>query len=168
VIPRSGQYAIVSGSWIDSNPGAAHGYPLAEASFTKFVRLNDPSSIYIGVRGGTSFGNELVGVPAFSLGGPSAFAAYGQNELLTNQYYLFQAGYLRRLVRLPVLLGEAVYFNAVGEVGKVFSPPPLEIQAPADGALALVINTIFGPIEAGGAIGATGHRRVFFKLGRIF
>jgi NTE family protein len=167
VIPRSGQYAIVNGSWVDTSPGAAHAYPLAEGTVTKFVPLDAPSSVYFGARGGTTFGNQLVGIPAFSLGGPNSFAAYGQNELLTSQYYLFQAGYLRRLAKLPLLLGEAVYLNGTAEVGKVFAPP-FTSQVPGDGSLALLVNTVFGPVEFGGAFGAAGHRRVFFRLGRIF
>lgn len=167
VIPRTGQYAILNGSWIDANPGAAHSYPRADGMAVKFVRLDVPSSVYFGAHGGTSFGNELIGVPSFSLGGTNVFAAYGQNEILTNQYYQFQAGYLRRLIRIPVLLGDAVYLNGMAEAGKVFATP-FQSQLPADGVVALVVNTIFGPLEVGGAAGATGHRRVFFRLGRIF
>lgn len=167
VIPRNGQYAILNGSWIDANPGAAHPYPLADGLALKFVQLSAPSSVYFGAHGGTSFGNELVGVPAFSLGGTNVFAAYGQNEILTNQYYQFQVGYLRRLIRIPVLLGDAVYLNGTVEAGKVFATP-FRSQVPADGAAGLIVNTIFGPLEVGGAAGATGHRRVFFRLGRIF
>ena len=33
-------------------------------------------------------------MPQFLLGGANGFAAYGQNELLTEQYYSFQSGYL--------------------------------------------------------------------------
>ena len=167
VIPRSGQYAIVSGSWVDANPGAVHAYPMAESVVAKFIPLDNPSSIYFGAHGGTTFGNERVGVPEFSLGGTNVFAAYGQNELLTNQYYQFQAGYLRRLVRIPVLLGDAVYLNGVAEAGKVYGPP-FASEIPADGAVSLIVNTIFGPLKVGGAVGATGHRRVFIQLGRIF
>lgn len=167
VIPRTGQFGNLKGSWVDSNPGAAHDFPLAEGGMIKFFRVNAPSSVYFGARGGTTFGNELVGAPAFSLGGPNGFAAYGENELLTDQYYLFRAGYLRKVARLPVLLGEGVYFNGMAEVGKVFAPP-FKSQIPGDASLGLIVNTIFGPIEIGGAVGATGHRRIFFKLGRIF
>ena len=95
VIPRSGEYADISASWVDANPGAAHSFPTANGTLVKFIRLNTPSSVYFGASGGTTFGNELVGVPLFSLGGPNAFAAYGENELLTDQYYQFQTGYLR-------------------------------------------------------------------------
>ena len=167
VIPRSGQYMDISGAWVDANPGAAHSFPTSEGRLVKFVRLNDPSSVYFGARGGSTFGNERVGVPPFALGGSNAFAAYGQNELLTDQYYQFQAGYLRKVAKIPVLLGEGLYFNGLFEVGRVFAPR-FRSQTPGDVVGAILINTIFGPIEFGGAVGTAGHKRVFFKLGRIF
>jgi NTE family protein len=167
VLPRSGQYMDVSGTWVDANPGAAHSFPMSEGRATKFIRVNDPSSFYFGARGGTTFGNERVGVPPFALGGPNAFAAYGQNELLTDQYYEFHAGYLRKLAGLPVMLGEGLYFNGLFEVGRVFAPP-FRSQTPGDVVASLLVNTIFGPIQIGGAVGTAGHERVFFKLGRIF
>jgi NTE family protein len=167
VIPRSGQVMDIRGVWIDSNPGAAHSFPTSEGRVLKFVRLNDPSSVYLQARGGTTFGNQLVGIPPFALGGPNGFAAYGQNELLTDQYYLFQAGYIRKLAKLPVLLGEGIYLNSALEAGRVFAPP-FKTQTPGDVSVGLIVNTIFGPIEIGGAVGTAGHQRVFFKLGRIF
>lgn len=167
MIPRSGQYIDITGGWTDANPGAAHAFPVAEGRALEFVKLNEPTSVYFGARGGTTFGNQLVGVPQFWLGGSNGFQAYGQNELLTDQYYLLQAGYLRKMVKLPPLLGEGIYFNGMFEGGKVFAPP-FESQVPGDVIGALVVNTIFGPIEIGGAVGTAGHQRVFFKLGRIF
>ncbi len=167
VIPRSGQYMDISSVWVDANPGAGHSFPMSEGRLLKFIRLDQPSSIYLGARGGTTFGNQLVGVPPFSLGGSNSFAAYGQNELLTSQYYQFRAGYLRKVAKIPVLLGEGLYFNGGFEVGRVFFPP-FESQSPGDAVGALIVNTIFGPIEIGGAVGTSGHKRVFFKLGRIF
>ena len=167
VLPRSGQYMDISGTWVDANPGAAHSFPTSEGRVAKFFRVNDPSSIYFGARAGTTFGNERVGVPPFALGGPNAFAAYGQNELLTDQYYQFQAGYLHKVAKLPVLLGEGLYFNGLFEVGRVFAPP-FRSQTPGDVVASLLVNTIFGPIQIGGAVGTAGHDRVFFKLGRIF
>ena len=167
VIPREGQVGTFNTSWLDSNPGASHGFPLVEGHLLKLFRIGLPSSAYFSAAGGTSFGNERIGVPPFSLGASNYFAAYGQNELLTNQYYLFQTGYLRKVLKLPVLLGEGVYFNGLFEVGKVFAPP-FKSQVPGDISAAMVINTIFGPLSVGGAVGTAGHQRVFFKLGRIF
>ena len=71
------------------------------------------------------------------------------------------------MAKLPILLGEGLYFNGGFEVGRVFAPP-FRSQTPGDVIAALVVNTIFGPIEIGGAVGTAGHKRVFFKLGRIF
>jgi hypothetical protein len=167
VIPREGQVGTFNASWLDSNPGASHSFPLAEGRLLKLFRIGMPASVYFSATGGTSFGNERIGVPPFALGASNYFAAYGQNELLTNQYYLLQTGYLRKVLKLPVLLGEGVYFNAIFEVGKTFAPP-FKSQVPGDVSASVVINTIFGPLSVGGAVGTAGHQRVFFKLGRLF
>ena len=39
---------------------------------------------------------------------------------------------------------------------------------PTDGAVGLIVNTIFGPVEAAYAYGDTGHRKFFFRIGRLF
>ena len=167
VIPREGQAGTFNVSWLDSNPGASHSFPLAEGQLLKLFRIGMPASAYFSAAGGTSFGNERIGVPPFALGASNYFSAYGQNELLTNQYYLLRTGYLRKVLKLPVLLGEGVYFNGLFEVGKVFAPP-FKSQVPGDMSASIVINTIFGPLSVGGAVGTAGHQRVFFRLGRLF
>jgi NTE family protein len=167
VIPRSGQSVSLRTEWVDANPGALNAFPVAEGRVVKFLYLNRPNSLYFGSTGGTVFGYHDVGVPAFLLGGNNQFAAYGDNELLTNQYYAFQAGYLRQLINLPPLLGDNIYFHALFEAGQVFGQGSRQ-QTPSDVSGALVINTIFGPIAIGGAVGAAGHSRIFLKIGRIF
>jgi NTE family protein len=37
-----------------------------------------------------------------------------------------------------------------------------------DGAVGIIVNTIFGPVELAGAIGDYGRGRFFFRIGRIF
>jgi len=67
-------------------------------------------------------------------------------------------------------LGSSVNLLALFEVGKTYklpyavSPPNL----PIDGAAGLLVNTIFGPVEIGGAVGDYGHGRFFFSIGRAF
>ena len=167
VVPRAGQYMDLAGGWIDANPGALHSYPTSQGKATAFFRISSPASIYLSGSAGTTYGNTRTGVPQFSLGGVDGLYAYGQNELLTNQYYLFQAGYLRQLRDLPPLVGDKLYFNGIFEAGKVFASP-FNSQVPGDVVGSFIINTVFGPVTFGGAVGATGHQRVFFKLGRIF
>lgn len=167
VIPRRGQYAEITGGWVDANPAAPSGYGLSEGRASKFFQLSKPSSIYFTAFGGTTYGNTNTGIPPFSLGGRQDILAYGINELLTDQYYGMKAGYLRQLVQLPPLLGDKIYLNGIFEVAKVFGPP-IRSQVPGDVVGSIIINTIFGPVAIGGAVGTAGHQRVFFRLGRLF
>jgi NTE family protein len=109
-------------------------------------------------------------VPVFPLGGITHFVAYGTNELITNQYYLGQAGYIRTLKRLPALLGSTIDLIGMFELGKTWQLPngPKPPYLPGDVVGGLVVNTIFGPVEIGGAVGNYGHGKFFFQIGRIF
>jgi NTE family protein len=169
VIPRAGQALQFYTKWFNTNPASPGGFPLSEIQSRNFFRLSDPSSVFLNAYGGTSYGYKT-GIPAFSLGGSQRLVAYGTNELLTNQYFLFQLGYIRRLANLPPLLGDTVNLLAMYEVGKTYQLPigPKPPNLPMDGAVALIVNTIFGPVEVGGAVGNYGHGKFFFRVGRLF
>jgi NTE family protein len=168
-IPRAGQSFQLYAKWFNANPGAPQGFPLGEIQSQNFFRLNKPSSVFLNAYGGTSFG-YTVGIPAFSLGGTRLLLAYGNNELLTNQYVLGQLGYIRQLSKLPPLLGNTVDLLAMYELGQTYQLPngPKPPGLPGDFAGALVVNTIFGPVEVGGAVGNHDHQKFFFRIGRIF
>ena len=169
VVPRSGESVKFYTKYFNTNPGSPQGFPLSELQLQKFWRLSDPSSVFLGAHGGTSYGYKT-GVPAFSLGGVTHFVAFGENELLTNQYFLFQAGYIRKLLQMPPLLGSTIDFLGMFEVGKTYQIPnaPKPPYLPGDVAGALIVNTLFGPVEVGGAVGDYGHAKFFFQVGRIF
>jgi NTE family protein len=167
IIPRSGLDVHFRTQWYDANPNASSGFPLAETTITYFTPLNKPSSVFFSGFGGTTFNYHQTGFPPFSLGGSRDLAAYGSNEFLTNQYFLFKAGYIRRLWRLPPLLGDNFYAIGTYEIAKVYDLPNVS-SLPTDVSGALVVNTIFGPVVLGGAYGATGHQKFFFRIGRIF
>ena len=169
VVPRSGESVKFYTKYFNANPAASEGFPVSELHLQNFWRLSDPSSVFLNAYGGTSYGYKT-GIPAFSLGGVTHFLAFGENELLTNQYYLFQGGYIRKLLQMPPLLGSTIDFLATFEVGKTYQLPngPKPPYLPADAAGALVVNTLFGPVEVGGAVGDYGHVKFFFQVGRIF
>jgi NTE family protein len=169
VIPRSGNFLKFYTKYYHENPAAPHGFPLSELQIQNFFRISKPSSIFLTASGGSSYGFKT-GIPAFGLGGVTRFIAFGTNELLTNQYFLFQAGYIRTLKNLPPLLGSTIDFLGVFEVGKTYQLPsgPKPPYLPGDVAGALVVNTLFGPVEVGGAVGNYSHAKFFFQLGRIF
>ena len=164
VVPRSGEGIRFYTKYFNENPGTPHGFPLSELQLQNFFRLSSATSVFLNAYGGTSYGYKT-GVPLFNLGGVTRFVAFGTNELLTDQYFLFQTGYLRKLKSLPPLLGSTIDALGIFEVGKTYQPP---YKLPGDVAGALIVNTIFGPVEVGGAIGDYGHAKFFFQIGRIF
>jgi NTE family protein len=169
IVPRSGERLKFSTRYFDTNPGAPQGFPVSELEIQNFFRLSVPSSVFVNAYGGTSYGYKT-GVPPFLLGGGTRFAAFGTNELLTNQYFLFQTGYIRELKKLPPLLGSTIDFLGSFEVGKTYQLPngPKPPYLPGDVIGALIVNTIFGPVEVGGAVGNYGHGKFYFQIGKVF
>jgi NTE family protein len=169
VIPRSGTSLLMYTKGFNTNPAAPGPFPLSEIQAQQFFRLSAPSSVFVGAFGGSSYGYKT-GVPTFSLGGSQRLVAWNTNELLTNQYFLGQIGYIRELLKLPPFLGSSVNFLGLLELGKTYKlplgakPPNL----PMDVAAGLIVNTIFGPVEIAGAVGDYGHARFFFRIGRTF
>jgi NTE family protein len=172
VIPRSGQNLQADFYWTNTSPLAPKPYPAAEILSENFFRLNEPSSVFLNGFAGTTFNYYNTGLPQFSLGGSQRLVAYGVNELLMDKYFLFQVGYIRQLAKLPPLLGSGVYFLGVYEAAQVYGPPYTMVNKasgfPTDGAAGIVVNTIFGPVEAAYAYGDTGHHKFFFQIGRLF
>ena len=134
-----------------------------------FHRLNEPSSVFLRriCRNHLQLLNRRL--PQFSLGGSRELVAYGTNELLMDKYFLFQLGYIRQLAKLPPLLGSGVYFLGLYEAAQVYGPPSSMVNKasgfPTDAAAGIVVNTIFGPVEAAYAYGDTGHHKFFFRVG---
>jgi len=164
VVPRSGESIRFYTKYFNENPGAPHGFPLSELQLQNFFRWGDRTSVFLNAYGGTSYSYKT-GIPPFGLGGVTRFVAFGTNELLTNQYFLFQTGYIRKLKNLPPLLGSTIDALGMFEIGKTYQPP---FKLPGDVGGALIVNTIFGPVEVGGAVGDYGHAKFFFQIGRIF
>ncbi len=171
VLPRSGESIIFYTKYFNANPAAPHGFPLTDLQVQNFFRISDPSSVFLNAYGGSSFGYKT-GIPAFPLGGVNRFVAFGTNELLTDQYFLGQLGYIRELKKLPPLLGSSINFLGMFELGKTYQLPipnaPKPPYLPGDVVGAIIMNTLFGPVEVGGAVGDYGHAKFFFQVGRIF
>jgi NTE family protein len=148
-------------------------FTLAEAKIASYYPVSKSGSIILTAAGGTTFGASTltVDLQGFSLGGPFHLGSYGRNELLGNQYWLFQGGYEHRLLRFNPLLGEGLYAIGFMEGGKVYeninAADTLESEA-FDASFALVARTALGPIYVGAAGGDNAHRKWWFGLGRVF
>ena len=167
IIPRRGSDLHFSTRWTDANPGATSGFPVSELQMTLFKPVSKPASVFLAAQGGTTFTYHGTGLPPFSLGGSRNLVAYGSNEFLINQYFLFKAGYIHQLLELPPIVGDKLYAVVGYEAGKVYGLSNVS-SLPTDAYGGLIVNTLFGPVLIGGAYGATGHHKVFFRLGRVF
>jgi len=167
-IPRSGSNIETSVSRVQQNFLQSFEQLQLRASF--FQPIGEKSSIFITGTGGTAFntGVESMGLQFFTLGGPFQLGAYGQNQLLGNQFFLFQGGYERKLLGLSPFLGEGVYALSFVEVGKAFGYDNHVPRMPLDGSLALAARTALGPVFIGFSVGNGGYRKWWFGVGRIF
>jgi NTE family protein len=168
IVPRRGYTAETTFRWFDTSPGAPEGFPTMQAQLQYFRPITRPASLFFAAEGGTTFGTSDTGpVPQFFLGGPLRLSAYGTNELFGNQYYLFRVGYLHDLFTLPPFLGKKIYAIGSYEAGKMYGFPQ-ETAFPNDVAAGVLAETALGPLFIGGSYGDSGHRKLYFQLGRVF
>ena len=168
-MPRKGYFVQSRLEFYDANPSAAEHFPLAELRTGIFQPFQKTNSIFMIASGGSTMGYRHTGLPLFGLGGPQRLAAYGINELLTNQYFLFQPGYIRRLRELTPLLGENVYLITNYEIGKAYGAVnATDSRLPNDFNAAVLVQSFIGPVVFGGSVGDRGHHKFYFQLGRYF
>jgi NTE family protein len=167
IIPRSGGAIDLGVNYFDSYLNGNRHFASSEITLRAFKPVSDPATVFLTGSGGTDFNHRQQGLPSFNLGSPLRLAAYGRNEILTDQYFLFRAGYLHRLVDESPILARKIYAIGFYEAGKAYGVAN-ESRVPMDGAAGFLLETAFGPVLIGGSYGDTGHRKIFFQLGRVF
>jgi len=168
IVPRRGYTAETTFRWYDTSPGAPEGFPTMEGQVQFFQPVTTSASIFVTAQAGTTFGTRDTGpVPQFFLGGPLRLGAYGTNELHGDQYYLFRLGYLHDLFTLPPFLGKKIYAIGTYEFAKMYG---FRAQSgfPNDINVGVLAETAVGPLVIGGSYGDSGHRKLYFQLGRVF
>lgn len=138
----------------------------AEFEVSLFHPVARRDRVFLHAAGGTSFGAHPYD-EQFSLGGPFRLSAFRNDELTGASYTLAGAGYMRHLSRLPSWFGNQALLAIWGEAGKAFdfaSEPGWH----GDAVAGVIVDSIFGPIFAGGSIGSSGHRRLYVSLGPLF
>jgi len=172
IVPRKGVGIAGAFDFFDTRPAAQANVPVLQTTMQFFKPLHRLDSVYLRASGGTTFQVGKTGVPPFTLGGPLQLSAYGTNEIFTNQYILGQLGYLRQIGQLPPILGNKVYLSALYEFARPYKTQNPSLngfpELPMDVAAGMLVETLVGPAYIGGSWGTSGHRKIFFKLGRIF
>ncbi len=167
VVPRQGMEFESKFEWHDGWLGATRHFPTAEADLSFFQPVKSAGSAYLKTSSGSTLGFINNGLPSFSLGNPLRLAAYGTNELLTNQFVYARTGYIHRVYSSDSLLGGGIYVTGSYELAKVYgvvNAPYL----PMDATAGVILDYAVGPIFLGGSMGESGHKKLFFYLGRLF
>jgi NTE family protein len=167
VVPTRGVGFDSRFRYYERRAGTADSIPSLEWKLEGYEPINQRDSVYLAASAGSTFGFGDTGFPLFRLGSSSRLAAYGINEILTNQYWLAQTGYIHRLAALPPMSGKSLYLTTGLEVGKAFYTPTVS-RLPMDVRMSIIAQTILGPVQVGAAFGDTGHRKFFFQVGRVF
>lgn len=167
-VPTRGTEFITKYTYSTQRPNSSLGYSQWNSSLTHFIPVKKRGVIFGSGSGGTSFGATDLGLAGFSLGGPLRLSAYSRGELLGNDYFLAQTGYLHELIRLNPVIADAIYVTGFYEIGKVWGGAPGTPNLPNDFSGAIVIKSLIGPIYGGASVGDSDHRKWFFGLGRIF
>jgi NTE family protein len=167
-VPTRGTELRTLYTYSTQSPNASGGYSQWDTTMSHFIPVGSRGIIFGTGSGGTSFGATNLGLAGFSLGGPLRLSAYNRGELLGNDYFLAQTGYMYRLLKLNPVIGDSIYATGFFEIGKVWGGAPGTPSLPFDVAGAAVVKTLIGPIFGGVSGGDSGHYAWFFGLGRIF
>ena len=167
VVPRRGVGVDTLFAYYERRAGTAESVPSLEVKLQGFRPITEKGAVYAIGSAGSTFGVTDTGFPMFSLGSSTRLAAYGTNEILTNQYWLVQTGYLHKLAALPPMAGKNLYLTSGVEIGKSFYTNTVS-SLPMDIRVAILAQTLLGPVQVGTAFGDTGHRKFFFQIGRVF
>jgi NTE family protein len=167
IIPRRGLKSQ-SQAYYYTDGDNGKPYPLLQTYNSYFHELSPRGSLFLVADGGTAFGHTNLGINGFNLGGPLRLGAYGRNELVGNQFYLFQAGYLRQIAEINPLFGEGIYAGAFYEIGKVYDSGIQASNLPMDGSVVIIVKTALGPAFVGGSVGSNGQAKWWFGLSRVF
>lgn len=166
--PSTGTIVRSEVSHFTQRPSEDGGYSQMNTYLAHFIPVRQRGTIFGTVRGGTSFNSEGLGLAGFSLGGPFRLSAYEQGELLGDHYFLGQAGYEFRLVKLNPVLGDSVTAVGFYEIGKLWNTATGTPTLPNDFSGAVVVKSLLGPVYGGLSIGDSDHRKWFIGVGRVF
>jgi NTE family protein len=168
MLPTKGSVLRSNFNYYTQRPNSKDGLSQLNVTMEHFIPSGKRGILFGTASGGTSFGASNLGLAGFSLGGPLRLTAYDRGELLGDDYFLGQAGYLFRLSHLNPIFGDAIYAGGFYELGKINGGNSGTPSVPNDGTAIVVMKTLIGPIYGGGSIGGSGHYKWYFGLGRFF
>ena len=164
--PSRGLLAITQLVFWDRNPTAPDlNFAQFDAKGSYFRTVNRLDRVYIQYGAGTSFGTDVPIAYKFTLGGLYKLSGYENDEFRGNHYLLFGGGYLKRIGRLPDLLGGPMYLSVNLDGGSAYDDWN-EARGRFSFGGGLAMDTLIGPVSAHISFDKDGGSRAYFLLGR--
>ena len=139
-------------------------FTTADVAVTWFQSVGSRLRVLAALEGGTAFGDTPLPPNDFTLGGPFRFGAYNVGELRASDFVVGTGGLIREFGRLPEVLGGGVFAGGWIETGSAFDGEGIRTSVTG----ALVIETLLGPIFAGGSAAFDGRSRIYVGMGPLF
>jgi NTE family protein len=168
MVPTRGSLVSANYNYYLQRPNGNDGFSQMSGHLAHFIPVSSRGILFGTAQGGTSFNAGDLGLAGLTLGGPLRLSAYSRNELLGTDFFLGQAGYLYRLLRLNPVIADAIYAGGIFEIGKMYGGNAQTPALPKDVTGVVVVKTIIGPMYTGLSIGDSDHRKWYFGLGRVF
>jgi NTE family protein len=150
----------------DSGLLESSGFWQGEISASAFGHAGAATRLFAIAAGGTSFGAHPA-LEDFALGGPLRLSAFNPGRIRGPSYALGAVGCLRRVGLLADMLGGDVFAGAWLETGSAFDRVA-EASWRHDVSAGLVLDSLIGPIFAGGSVSVDGHRRLYIAIGQVW
>jgi NTE family protein len=166
IVPRNGVQASSEIRWVFDSPLVRGSYPVVDSQLVIAKQFRRRNIFIIAMAGGTTAGNEIA-LQGFTLGGPIRLSALSRNEVIGDNYYYSGFFYLRSLTNKELTFFGRAYFTFGYELGNAYTNSQ-RANAFHDGLLGIIAETPLGGIFVGGSVGEQGHRKFFFRVGRIF
>lgn len=115
---------------------------------------------------GTSFDQEPLPTDQFAMGRVMRLGAYDLGELRGDHYYAMSGGYLHSFGRLPDFMGGPIFGGGWLEFGDAFNAWG-DLTVRTNVTMAIIMETLVGPVMVGGSAGFDGRWRTYIGVGRI-
>ena len=139
-------------------------FTTGDLAVTYFKPVGSRLRLLAAVVGGTAFGSQPLPPNDFPLGGPFRFGAYNVGEIRSSDFLIGSGGVLREFARLPEILGGGVFGGVWVETGSAFDGQGLRSNL----TTGFVMETLLGPMFAGGSVGFDGRTRIYVGMGPLF
>jgi NTE family protein len=166
LVPRFGVRLVSEAAYLYGTPTS----PSTPQFFTRFEFAHSfgARNIFLMNTEGATMLNRDVAQPfRYTLGGPLRLSASAIDQYRGTDYFLVTPGYLRRLAKLPQVIGGAIFAGGAYEFGQMRAPDATTITR-QDVYFGLVAETPVGVITIAPSFGNAGERKFTFTIGKLF